>query len=126
MKQFLSLLTLCLIALPASACEGFQNTMSALEHAVGIETMSAAVPMDTREVTFQGQKLSFITRTRADASGPVNLGVYQLKDGQWHLIKSVTTPPASAITYQQSAQVITFYPRDSRHALLSVRAQDLI
>ncbi len=108
------------------ACDGFKNSISALERAVGIESMNTGGASDTREVSFQGQTLSFITRTRTDALSPVNLGIYQLKDGQWHLIKSVATPPSSQITYQQSAEAITFYPRDSRNPLLNVTAQDLI
>ena len=126
MKLLLSLITLSLLAAPVMACEGFKNSISALERAVGLESMNTSAASDTREVSFQGKTLSFITRTRTDALGPVNLGVYQLKNGNWHLIKSVATPAAAQITYQQSAEAITFYPRDSRNPLLSVSAQDLI
>lgn len=120
-------ITLCLISIPVMACEGFQHSMSALEHAMGIEAPAETQAAEhSREVLFQGEKLTFIARRDTDNKSAASLGVYQFKDGAWYLLKSITAPSAGTITYQQSQNSITFYPDNNRLALLTLTARDLV
>lgn len=124
--RLLTLFALCFIAVPALACEGFQNSMSALEHSMGIEVPDTRAASNSREIEFHGEKLTVIARNVVGQSAASALGVYQFKDGQWQLIKSITASSAAAITYKQSNDQIVFYPINSRLALLTLTARDLV
>ena len=144
------LLVLLFSLLPVSSraepCEGFNNTMEALEVAMAEPKTSEAFPATAFFVEefssfdelkkwahgstwggFQGHKLALAFRSYTSGVISSDIAVYQQVEGKWVLIK--THPPVmqmqSRIVRKVFDDKIIFHSENSDEALLVLTAKDL-
>lgn len=151
------LLVLLFSLLPVSSraepCEGFNNTMEALEVAMAEPKTSEAFPAtaffveefssfdelkkwahgstwgggNAEQIDFQGHKLALAFRSYTSGVISSDIAVYQQVEGKWVLIK--THPPVmqmqSRIVRKVFDDKIIFHSENSDEALLVLTAKDL-
>jgi hypothetical protein len=152
--SLLFFLVLALIPFTARAepCESFNNTMEALEVAMadaqkeGGEALTAHFTKEfadfddlnewaegstwggghAEQIDFQGHKIAITTRSYTSGIKSGDIGIYQLKDNKWLLIK--THPPVTQtwIVRKVFDDKIIFHTENSNEALLVLTIQDLL